>query len=516
MTLLEGMAFHTNILNEMGIHQNLCGMLITFVVVLLLTRLLQVYTLSHGKPRGILPPGPRSYPVVGNIPFFNKHGSLQGFRTLRKQYGDIYSIRMGMWPTVVISGKDAFKEALSMEEFSDRPLFFINRLIGGAKGLVFGKYNPRWVLHRKIAGNVLKMFTGTRNNPITEMVQEQAENLVKEFLDHSGEPFDPSENISFSVGSVILQVVYGRGKSAKEDKQLSYLIRNFSDFKNFTKVGNPFDVMAFMAFLTPWKYKGIFSILYRMGKLAAKKINYHKKTYDADHLGDATDGLLHATYTYSADDKLKVGLTNKMIMETVHDYIGAGFDTVAATLTWGFMYLAENPKVQAKARDELDNVLGSRTVTVHDRAKLPYVEAVMLEVLRTAATLPMAVPHGTLRDVTFRGYLIPQNTAIFFDVYGTSFDPDLWDNPDEFDPERFLKMDGTLDQAKVDMTVSFGFGKRRCLGESLARLEVFLFLVNVLQRCELYKPEGPSYDKMGGYSFVRSPLPFKLKAMPTV
>ncbi|XP_033744370.1 cytochrome P450 1A1-like [Pecten maximus] len=514
MSLPEGMLFRP--LDEFGIPQNLFGMLFTFMVVLILTRLLQAHFLNKDKPVGNLPPGPQGYPIVGDLPFFSKYGSLEGFRMLRRQYGDIYSISMGMWPTVVISGKDAFKAALSMEEFSDRPLFFINRLIGGpVKGLVFGKYNSRWVLHRKIAGNALKMFTGTRNNPITEMVQEQAEDLVKELLDHNGEAFDPCESILFSVGSVIYQVVYGRGRKAHEDKQLSYLIRNFSDFKNFTRVGNPFDVMPFMAFLTPWKYKGILSILFRMGRLAAKKIRYHKKNYDSDHLRDATDGLLRATESYSPEEKLRVGLTNKMIMETVHDYIGAGFDTVASTLTWAFMYLAENPTVQSKARAELDNVLGSRTVTLHDRAKLPYVEAVMLEVLRTAATLPMAVPHGTTRDIMFRDYLIPKNTVVFFDLYGTSFDPDLWENPDDFNPERFLTKDGTLDQAKVDLTVSFGFGKRRCLGEGLARLEVFLFLVNVLQRCELHKPEGLSYDKVGLYSFVRSPNPYKLIARPT-
>ncbi|OWF50344.1 cytochrome P450 1A1-like [Mizuhopecten yessoensis] len=516
MSVLEGLTFRTNILDELGIKQNLFGVLFTFTVVLLLTRLLQLYFLAQWKPRKNLPPGPRGYPIIGDLLFFSKHGSLQSFRKLRQQYGDIYSIRMGMWPTVVISGKDAFKAALCMEEFADRPLFFINRLIGGAKGLVFGKYNSRWVLHRKIAGNALKMFTGTRNNPITEMVQEQAENLVNEFLEHNGEPFDPNEGISFSVGSVIYQVVYGRGKLAREDKQLSYLIRNFNDFKTFVRVGNPFDVMPFMAFLTPWKYKGILSILFRMGMLAAKKIKRHKKSYDPDHLRDATDGLLHATYTYSAEDKQKVGLTNKMLMETLHDYIGAGFDTVASTLIWGFMYLAESTEVQSKARAEIDNVLGSRTVTIQDRAKLPYVEALMLEVLRTAATLPMAIPHCTTRDIKFRDYVIPKNTAVFFDVYGTSFDVDLWDNPDDFNPERFLNKDGKLDQAKVDLTVSFGFGKRRCIGESLARLEVFLFLVNVLQRCELYKPEGHLYDKDGYFSFVRSPEPFKLIARPTM
>lgn len=516
MSFPEKMTLDSNVLDELGIQQSLLGTLLTFTVVLLVTRFLQIHFFNQEKPKGKLPPGPKGYPIVGDIPFFNKYGSLEGFRMLRKQYGDIYSIRMGMWPTVVISGKEAFKAALSMEEFSDRPLFFINRLIGGpVKGLVFGKYNPRWVLHRKIAGNALKMFTGTRNNPITEMVQEQAQDLVNEFLEHHGEAFDPCESISFSVGSVIYQVVYGRGRKAKEDKQLSYLIRNFGDFKNFTRAGNPFDVMPYMAFMMPWKYKGILTILFRMGKLAAKKIAYHKKDYDADHLRDAADGLLHATESYSAEEKRKAGLTSKMIMETVHDYIGAGFDTVASTLTWAFMYLAENPEVQAKARAELDNVLGSRTVTIQDRAKLPYVEAVMLEVLRTSATLPMCVPHGTTCDVTFRGYNIPKDTVVFFDLYGTSFDPDLWENPDEFNPERFLNVDGTLDQAKVDLSVAFGFGKRRCLGEGLARLEVFLFLVNVLQRCELLKPEGPPYDKVGLYSFVRSPHPYKLIVRPT-
>ena len=115
-----------------------------------------------------------------------------------------------------------------------------------------------------------------------------------------------------------------------------------------------------------------------------------------------------------------------------------------------------------------------------------YTEAFLLESFRYTSFVPMAVFHSTMKDVQYKGYNIPKDTAVISSLYHVMHDPVHFKNPDVFRPERFLNQEGEF--VHDDHVVPFGIGKRVCLGESLANSELFIFFVMLLQRLTFQKP----------------------------
>lgn len=125
---------------------------------------------------------------------------------------------------------------------------------------------------------------------------------------------------------------------------------------------------------------------------------------------------------------------------------------------------------------------------MNEKQKLPFVEAVLLELLRFKTVVPLGVPHETLRDTVLNGYFIPQGSMVLANLYGAHMDSKVWTNPDVFNPDRFLDENGKV--VRRDAVIPFSLGKRSCLGEVLARQEIFLFLIGLLQNFHLEPPEG--------------------------
>ena len=487
------------------------SILMLFTSVLIAVKLTLTY-----KDSVKLPPGPWGFPLLGHLPLLGKD-ILGTFEKFRKQYGDVYQIRFGKWPTVVINGKAAIKEALYKrgDAFNGRPEFTTVKLVSNMKGVGFSHFDDRYLMHRKIAGSVLKMFIGNGNEIIQEIIESEAKYLVKDFLNQKGIPFDPNDAMFLSAGSVIFQVVYGRGKNIREEEDFVWFVKNTEAFKDFVKAGNPFDVMPWMRFILPKKYNAFKNIIERTALARERKLQEISQTYKNDEIRHAVDGLLAATKQYSSDDKDKVGITDWDILNTTFDYLGAGFDTTATNLLWAVLHLANNPTIQLKAQSELDSIIGlSRQPSFMDRPSLPYIEAIITEVLRMGSVAPLALPHYTLEDTELQGYFIPKGTVAFLNLHSANYDSKMWESPYKFKPERFLDKYGQLNKERVDSVIAFGAGRRRCLGEQLARMETFMFITFLLQRCRIIKPSCEEYDIKGEVSLSHQPKPYQILVLP--
>lgn len=162
----------------------------------------------------------------------------------------------------------------------------------------------------------------------------------------------------------------------------------------------------------------------------------------------------------------------------------AGQETTSNTLAWGIIYLMENFHVQKKLQEELDKVIGSdRLITTDDKAQLHYLNAVVAETQRYCNLVPLNVPHRTIKDVVIHGYTIPANTTIIHHIGTVMRDERYFSEPGKFKPERFIDKSGKFFQPQELMP--FGVGKRSCLGEGLARLELFLFMGNIFNQLEV-------------------------------
>ncbi len=159
----------------------------------------------------------------------------------------------------------------------------------------------------------------------------------------------------------------------------------------------------------------------------------------------------------------------------------------STSLLWSVLLLALHPGVQKKCQEEIDRVLGSRNPITADMTELVYVMATMMEIQRFSCTAPASLPHRLTKEATVNGYRFGEGTFILCNVTKFLLDENVFPNPDQFVVDRFLNDDGKSIR-KYEQFVPFGIGKRICMGEALAKNELFIFLVKILQRVNLQVP----------------------------
>ncbi|TSK87598.1 Cytochrome P450 2K1 [Bagarius yarrelli] len=215
----------------------------------------------------------------------------------------------------------------------------------------------------------------------------------------------------------------------------------------------------------------------------------------------------------NAGDKDTFFHENNLII-TVSNLFAAGTDTTSATLRWSLLLMAKYPQFQDCVQEELDRVIGGRQPVVKDRKNLPYTDAVIHEIQRLANIVPMSLPHTTSCDVKFQGYFIKKGTCVLPLLTSVLRDERQWESPETFNPAHFLDEQGQF--VKKDAFMPFSAGRRICMGESLAKMELFLFFTSLLQHFRFIPPPGVSEDQLDltpAVGFTLNPSPYKLCAV---
>ncbi|XP_066981297.1 cytochrome P450 2L1-like [Macrobrachium rosenbergii] len=224
-------------------------------------------------------------------------------------------------------------------------------------------------------------------------------------------------------------------------------------------------------------------------------ITEHKESLNPDDPKDLIDAYLLEMKDRGENPGEAGGVRNETDLRIVlFDALFAGTDTTYNTMKWIFLYLAAYPDKQRKLQEELDSALPSGSlVTLEDKPRIPYTEAVINEVLRMSSLTNVGLPHSPVRDVVLAGYKIPKGSMIIPVTASIHSDPRYWDQPDLFLPERWLSPEGKFVMRKEGY-LPFSTGKRSCVGESLARMELMIFTATVAQNFTIGPPEGKTID----------------------
>ncbi|CAG7721846.1 unnamed protein product [Allacma fusca] len=210
------------------------------------------------------------------------------------------------------------------------------------------------------------------------------------------------------------------------------------------------------------------------------KVEERKQTRVKGHPRDMTDAFVDRMEDTN-DPASTFFPAKNFLPNSMAEMLIAAIDTTSTAMEWIILYLTRHPDVQRKLQDEIFEVVSkTRLPTLSDRPNMPYTEAVINEVLRIAGLVPISLPHYTNVDVEVLGFFIPKDTLLIQNLWGIQHDPEVWDEPEEFRPERFL--DGSGRFQKNENLVIFGPGKRTCLGDSVARDQLFIFVTRIFQR----------------------------------
>ncbi|KAK1235556.1 hypothetical protein PQX77_001209 [Marasmius sp. AFHP31] len=492
-----------------------------------------------GSRESGLPPGPPTVPILGNLGIFPKEFAYLRLTEWARLWGGIYSLKLGPKTAIVLTDAAAVKELMEKrsQNTSDRPPNFIADSVTGGLGLSLAHYGNTWRTLRRTAHTILTPKMCDKHLPIQYAETTQ---LLFDVL-HNPDGF--YNHIRRFSNSAIMSVLFGKRCPRYETPETTAFFIAQHEWELLLEPGAtpPVDLLPFLQKVperwAKWK----------------RDVRQCRK-----HQRDLYFGLLDET-----KERMNKGEENGSYMEEVikrqeefgldremMGYLGGillegGSDTTSSFLHSVVLAMIAFPETQKKAQAELDRVVGPhRLPTLDDLPELPYLRALIQETHRFRPVAPLILPHATTAPDEYKGYLIPAGTTIFINVWGIFHDPgeldelsvkvailnllrraELYDDPDTFDPDRYLATEnGTkpgVDGSDVRPTLGFGCGRRLCPGIHLAQNSINLDTMRLLWAFNFSRATDPETGKpidvdVNDYlkGILTGPCPFKASITP--
>ncbi|XP_063045984.1 cytochrome P450 2K1-like [Engraulis encrasicolus] len=460
------------------------------------------------------PPGPRPLPLLGNLLLLNLKKVDYSLCELSKKYGSIFTIYLGPRKMVVLAGYKTVKDALvnHAEEFGDRDTSPMNRSISNNHGIIFSN-GENWREMRRLALTNLRNF-GMGKKMGEEKIIEEAQHLIRVFENLKGAQFDTTQPVNYAVSNIICTIVYG-SRFEYDDARFKAMVNRANEV---IRLSGSASVLLYNMF--PWLKPLIrnAAVIQKSTRANLEEIqSYTNNLRETLNPQDSRCFIDSFLINQQSEEKLEqnAGLFHeKNLLFCVEHLFAAGTDTSGTTLRWGLLLMAKYPHIQERVHEEIDRVIGGRQPLVEDRKSLPYTDAVIHETQRIGNIVPLNLRHRTSCDVHFQGFFIEKGTPVIPLLTSVLRDESEWANPYTFHPEHFLDDQGRF--LKRDAFLPFSAGRRACPGESLARMELFLFFTSLLQRFRFTAPPGVSEDDLDltpVLGFTLNPSPHMLCAL---
>ncbi|XP_023741043.1 cytochrome P450 81Q32 [Lactuca sativa] len=448
----------------------------------------------HRKFSNLPPTVFPSLPIIGHL-YLLKPPVYRTFAKISAKYGPILLLRLGSRRVVLLSSPSAAEECFTKNDiiFANRPRMLFGKILGNNyNSLVWSPYGDTWRNFRRIASN--EILSTLRLNEFQDIRVDEGRILIRKLLSHSS-MVDMKSVLYELTLNVMMRMISGKryfgddtpeveeeGKKIREILEESFLL---SDAAN---VGDYLPILSCLG-----------------GKGLEKKLLALKEKRDVFFQG------LIEQLRKSRDKKKKTMIevllsrqesdpkyyTDEMIRGLFMVLLSGGTDTSAGTMEWVMSLLLNNPQVLQKAQHEMDTVIGTdRLIDESDVINLPYLRCIINETQRLYPVGPLLVPHESSEDCIVSGYKIPSGTMLLVNQWAIHHDPNIWVDPERFDPERFEGLEGTRDGFKF---MPFGSGRRSCPGEGLAMRVIGLTLGLLIQCFEWERVSEKMIDMTEGF-----------------
>ncbi|KAJ7181541.1 cytochrome P450 [Mycena crocata] len=479
-----------------------------------------IYKTAASRSKLPLPPGPRKLPIVGN--FFDLPPTFQWERFMQwsRQYkSDILHLNLAGTSVIVLSSLEATGALLEKRSsiYSDRlqsPM--INDLMGVDWSLGLMRYGDAWRKHRRLLNQGFNTVASKTFHPKERLATQTL--LRRLFADPDGW----MEHLRHMAGELILSITYGINVLPDNDPYIDVAEKTLKAFSEASVPGR-FLVESFpiLTYIPEWVPGAHFKRFAREGRelfgsllqlpFAETKRQMALGSGPASFTMDALRAL-ESSVQYYDEDTLK-GTSAAMY--------AAGADTTVAALSTFFLAMLANrtPENTPKSQAEIDSVIGRGNLPdFADEDALPYVGAVVKEVLRWKPVAPFGVPHFLPIEDEYQGYRIPAGSIVIGNIWAILHDEAMYPDPYSFKPERFL-LNGKPNPEIKDPQAAWGFGRRICPGRHMANSSIWITMASVLSVFDITKAVDkngqiiePSFEYFSG--LVSAPIPFKCSTRP--
>ncbi|GLJ54698.1 hypothetical protein SUGI_1175000 [Cryptomeria japonica] len=490
---------------------------------LLLVLFIRSLLVGKARKTSKLPPGPTPLPIIGNLHMLSKlpHRDLH---TLAQKYGPIMRINLGSLPTIVISSPHMAKQILKTHDhiFASRPIMGDNNHILSPQKVAFAPYGSYWKFMRKAL--VRELFSPKRMKSFASLRAQEALAMTQSILksaatnanaDTNPLVVDVTREVTFFTNNIICRMSFGKkcneaelgGNLFKEVLDEAIALSCGFNYRDYIPLLGRLDLQGLKRRQT--ELTKIFHVL--LERIVDEHLQRRKNDSNLE-CEDFVDVLL----SLSEDVSMEIKFTHDHIKNVIFDLLIAGTDTSGATLEWGMSELLRNPSAIKRAQEELDSVVGqSRMVEESDLPHLQYLQSVVKETLRLYPSAPLLLPHESMEQSTIGGYQIPAKTGVLVNAWAIGRDPIIWEEANEFKPERFLR--SQIDVKGQDFEfIPFGSGRRGCPGIPLALPMIQLGLAQLLHCFNWYLPKGVTPETLDFSEFfgITMPRAVHLLAIP--
>ena len=455
-----------------------------------------------------MPPGPTPLPFVGNKFQLPKSQPWIQFQKWSKQYGPIFTIWIGRNPTVIISDPVVAAELMEKRstKYSSRPrMVAMGEILWDGASVLVQPYGKEWSIRRKLLHQAMTPKALRMYKPIQTA---EASRLCCQLLET---PNNWEKLLERFTSSVVFSVAYGHRIDSLNAEVIHQRFK-FMHYASSLNVPGKYLVESFPILkhvpdaLAPWKAEikkhGREEAAANMQLVELIKSDIARANTQGDEIAESLCKLL-----LELREKEHIPLSDRDFSYVPASLFGAGSDTTASTLCSAFLALVTHPETLHAAHEELDSVIGpDRTPNFDDESRLPYIRALVKEVLRWR---PVAVlggtPHASTEDDVYEGFYIPSGTTVLGNSWAINLNEEYYPNPHHFDPTRFFdtalaeksKMStpntGKAHPAKAGHS-SFGWGRRVCPGADLAANSLFVSLAKLLWAFDIKPLKGVRYD----------------------